>query len=207
LFGKLHIVPCVVDYLQRYPHTLVSVALLDRVVNLLEEGFDAGIRIGKLPDSNMRAVPVGFIRPVICASPAYLRANGVPKEPQHLRDHTIVTFGGSINTQQWPFTKDGESFSIRVKPRLSVSSGDSPLEVAASGFGITRSLSYQAASYLAEKKLKLILEDYEPQEIPIHIVHREGREMSAKLRAFIDVVVETLRNNTTLNPGSVRNSV
>lgn len=199
LFGKLHVIPGVVDYLQRYPETQVSVALLDRVVNLLEEGFDAGIRIGELPDSSMRAVRVGFVRTVVSASPEYLKANGTPKTPEQLQDHSVVLVAGSTAIKQWRFEHNGRARAVRVKPRLSVTNNDAALTAAVAGFGIARSLSYQTDQLVAEGKLKLLLEKFEPPASPVNIIHREGREVSAKLRAFIDVMEERLRKNSSLN--------
>lgn len=200
LFGNLHVIPGVVDYLERYPETQVSVALLDRVVNLLEEGFDAGIRIGELPDSSMRAVRVGFVRTVVSASPSYLKSNGIPKTPEQLQDHSVISVGGSTAVKQWRFEHKGKARPVRVKPRLSVTNNDAALSAAVAGFGFSRTLSYQTERLVAEGKLELVLENFEPPVSPVNIIHREGREVSAKLRAFIDVMVERLQVNTSLNP-------
>lgn len=200
MFGKLHVVPGIVDYLQRYPETQVSVALLDRVVNLLEEGFDAGIRIGELPDSSMRAIKVGSVRLVVCASPEYLKNNGTPKKPEHLRDHQIVSIGGSTAPKQWRFNHNGQSVSVRVKPRLSVNNIDGAISAVLEGHGLSQVFSYQVEQAIADGKVKLVLGKYESNAMPVHIIHREGRQVSAKLRAFIDVMVERLRKNKKLNP-------
>jgi len=200
MFGKLHVVPGVVEYLQRFPDTRVSVALLDRVVNLLEEGFDAGVRIGDLPDSSMRAVKVGQVRTVLCASPAYLKKFGKLKHPDQLRDHTIITTATNTTARQWRFYEKGKSFPVRITPRLSISNIDGSVSAVLKGFGITQLLSYQIDQHVANGDIKTILEKFEAPPIPVQIVHREGRDVSAKLRAFIDLMAERLRANTMLNP-------
>ena len=147
-FGKLHVMPGVVEYLQQYPLTRVSVALLDRVVNLLEEGFDAGIRIGELPDSSMRAVRLCTVRSIVVASPDYLKKHGKPKKPNQLNNHTIVTTALANLTSQWRFEQDGKSIPLKVKPRLSVTNVDGTIAAVSSGFGVTRLLSYQVEKQL-----------------------------------------------------------
>lgn len=198
-FGTLHVVPGVADYMQRYPDTQVSVALLDRVVNLLEEGFDAGIRIGQLPDSGMYAVKLGSVRSVVCTSPGYIKGNGLPKKPEQLKDHQVVSIGNSITGMQWKFERNGNAVKVQLKPRLSVSTVGGTLAAVKAGYGIARVLSYQVEEPVRDGSLQLILEDYEPASIPVHIVHREGRAVSSKLRAFIDLMVERLRGNAMLN--------
>ncbi len=200
MFGTLHIVPGVAEYLNRYRETEVSVALLDRVVNLLEEGFDAGVRIGELPDSNMYAVKVGTVRSVVCASPTYLAINGTPDTPEQLHQHQIVSMGNTTASMQWKFLLDGKQISVRLTPRMSVTNVGGSLAAVQSGFGIARLLSYQVEQPLKQKYLSLILEQYESEDIPVHIIHREGRVMSSKLRAFIDLMVERLLTNKFLNP-------
>ena len=187
MFGRIHVVPGVVDYLNRYPETEVSVALLDRVVNLLEEGFDAGIRIGELPDSGMYATKVGSVRTVVCASPDYLKVHGTPQTPEQLANHCIVNPAPTPTATQWRFERSGKPVPVKVKPRLSVNNIDGSIAAVAAGFGITRLLSYQVEQNLREGSLQLLLEAYEPTPEPVHIIHREGRTVSSKLRAFIDL--------------------
>lgn len=196
LFGKLFVVPGIVDYLQRYPDMEVSAVFLDRVVNLLEEGFDVGIRIGELPDSSMRAVRVGQVRRVLCASPSYLAENGMPNSPAELVNHKIVASSTVSPTVDWKFTQGN---TVRVKPRLTVSNNDAAIEAALKGLGITRLLSYQVASYVSSGQLQTVLSEFEPKALPIHVVHREGRYASAKVRTFVDLIVAKLRGIQVLN--------
>lgn len=196
LFGKLFVIPGIVDYLQRYPDMEISAAFLDRVVNLLEEGFDVGIRISELPDSSMKAIRVGTIRRVVCASPAYLAKYGTPDKPSDLANHLVVASSAVLPAIEWKFAK---GVVIRVKPRLTVTSNDSAIAAVLLGMGVTRLLSYQIASYQASGQLQTILSDFEPEPIPINVIHREGRYASAKVRTFVDLMVARLRSDQALN--------
>lgn len=195
LFGKLFVIPGIVDYLQRYPDMEISAVFLDRIVNLLEEGFDVGIRIGELPDSSMKAIRVGSIRRVVCASPAYLAKHGAPEKPLDLANHLVVAASAVSPAIEWKFA---EGLVVRVKPRLTVTSNDSAIAAVLLGMGVTRLLSYQIASYQASGQLKTILSEFEPEPLPIHVIHREGRYASAKVRSFVDLMVAKLRSDQAL---------
>ena len=198
LFGRQFITPGIVDYLQRYPNTDVSAVFLDRVVNLLEEGLDVGIRIGELPDSSMRALRVGSVRRMICASPEYLQHHELPQKPDDLLQHAIIASSAIAGSVDWHLnTTDGKP--LRIKPRLTVNTNDAALEATLEGFGITRLLSYQVSEKLASGELVRLLEAYEPIAWPVHIVHREGRYTSAKIRTFVDLMAERLRADSALN--------
>lgn len=198
MFGRRYITPGIVAYLERYPEVQVEALFLDRTVNLLEEGVDVGIRIGELPDSSMRALRVGSVRRVLVASPAYLARRGVPDGPHALALHTLVlssagNFGGG-----WRFHfPDGEQ-SVRLRPRLTVTSNDAAVEAVLRGFGITRLLSYQVANEIAAGELVTLLEDFEPPPSPVHIIHRSGPQSPGKVRAFIDLIAERLRADPAL---------
>jgi DNA-binding transcriptional LysR family regulator len=191
LFGRMFVVPGIVEYLQRYPEMKVSAVFLDRVVNLLEEGFDVGVRIGALPDSSMRAIRVGQVRRMLCASPGYLAEKGEPNSPSELVNHKIVASSTVSPVVDWKFARDT---TVRVKPRLTVTSNDAAIEAVINGMGITRLLSYQIESYRASGQLQTLLTDFEPPPLPIHVIHREGRYASAKVRTFVDLIVERLRS-------------
>lgn len=198
-FGRMFITSGIVDYLQRYPETEVSALFLDRVVNLLEEGLDVGVRIGELPDSSMRALRVGSVRLILCASPDYLQRCGAPQQPDDLLQHSLIASRSGSDALHWRFETANGVRPLRIRPRLTVTTNDAAIEAALQGFGITRLLSYQVAPHLATGKLKIILEDFEPASLPIHILHREGRFASAKVRAFIDLMAERLRKDKALN--------
>jgi len=199
MFGRMHVMPGIIDYLERYPGTEVSCMFLDRIVNLLEEGIDVGIRIGELPDSSMQALRVGSVRMALCASPDYLERNGIPLHPKDLLQHSIIASSAGANTADWRFHQGKDEFTQRLQPRLSVTTNDAAITAAVQGLGITRLLSYQVAPQIADHTLQPVLEDFEAPPLPIHIVHREGRYSSTRVRAFIDLLAERLRADQTIS--------
>lgn len=199
LFGRIYVMPAIVDYLQRYPAAEVSALFVDRVVNLLEEGVDVALRIGELGDSSFNALRVGRVRRVLCASPDYLARQGLPENPDALTGHSIIVATSLGANVEWRFMQDKTPWVVRIKPRLSVSSNDSAIEAAVRGLGIARLMSYQVAPEIDSGKLKILLSEYETAPVPIHIVHREGRYTSTKIRSFIELMAEQLRANKSLN--------
>ncbi len=198
VFGRLFVLPVVVEYLQRHPATDVSAILLDRVVNLMEEGFDVGVRIGRLPDSGLRAIPVAHVAHVLCAAPAYLERRGVPASPVDLAAHDIISAAGITPTSEWRFGEGRGATMVKVTPRLALNNNEAAIDAATSGLGIVRLLSYQAATHLENGQLVSVLPEYARRTIPVNIIHREGRYASVKVRSFIDLAVERLRQHPSL---------
>lgn len=199
LFGKSFVTPCIVDYLKQFPRVEVSAYFLDRVVNLVDEGMDVAVRIGQLPDSSLKAVRVGQVRRVLCASPEYLARNGIPMHPGELLQHAVIAANGISPRVEWKFGKADNPTTVRVKPRFSVSSNDAAIASAVAGLGITRLLSYMISNELTDGSLKIVLADYEEEPWPVNIVHREGKFSSLKVRNFIDMLALRLRANPFLN--------
>ncbi len=199
LFGKLYVMPVITAYQRTFRETTVSALFVDRVINLLDEGLDVGIRIGQLPDSSLRAIRVGQVRRVICASAGYLKKHGAPKTPADLADHPLIAATAVSAGAEWTFTKGKQKIGVRISPRILVNTNDGALEAARDGFGLTRLISYQVASELAAGKLKTVLSEYEEAPLPVHVIHREGRHGSAKVRSFVDLAVTKLRADTALN--------
>ncbi len=193
LFGSMFVTPAIVGYLERYPDVTLNAVFLDRVVNLLEEGLDVGVRIGELPDSSMRAIPVGHVRRVVCAAPDYLAEHGEPDEPQALAGHRIINASTVSPSSEWRFGNASNGIAVKIQPRLIVTSNEAAIQAALRGFGITRLISYQVAAHLASGRLKRILPTHEPAPLLIHVLHREGRQASAKVRSFVDFLVADLR--------------
>ena len=198
LFGRMFVTPSIVEYLRHFSDMSISAVFVDRVVNLLEEGMDVGVRIGELPNSSMRAITVGHVRRVVCAAPDYLRKNGVPRSPADLAKHTIVAASPVSPSVDWKFADGKKTSSIKLTPRLTVTNNEAAIVAAVQGFGVTRLLSYQIAAFLASGQLKAVLGDYEPPRLPIHVLHTEGRQASAKVRTFVDLLVERLRRDKAL---------
>lgn len=197
-FGRLFVLPVIGEYLRRYRSVQVSAMFLDRVVNLLEEGVDVGVRMGELPDSSLQAIHVANVRRVLCASPDYLRERGQPRTPADLARHDIISALGTNPVTEWKFGVGRKQQTQRIAPRLMVTANDSGIDAALSGFGITRLPSYQIESYLAAGQLQIVLSEFEPAKVPIHVLHREGRYTSPKVRTFLDLIVAELRKNPDL---------
>ena len=198
LFGRMYVMPGILDFLRRFPAVSVSATLLDRVVNFLEEGIDVGVRIGELPDSTLHAIGVGHIRRIVCASPQYLKRHGTPRVPADLAKHTIVAANAVTPSTDWRFGAGRNAVSVKVRPRLMVSNNEAAIIAAAEGFGVTRLLSYQVAPYLESGALRTVLTEHEPARLPVHVVHSEGRLASAKVRTFVDLLVSRLRADKAL---------
>ncbi|MGF6596725.1 DNA-binding transcriptional LysR family regulator [Paraburkholderia sp. GAS448] len=199
LFGKMYVTPIVTEYLGRYSEVDISCWFLDRIVNIVDEGIDVAIRLGELPDSSMQAVRVGRVRRVVCASPAYLERHGIPETPDELAQHEIVSASGVSALSEWRFGTDERRQSVRVKPRMTTTTNDSAISAVVAGLGLTQLLSYQVAQQLGEGTLKVVLVDFEPPPLPIHVLHREGRHVTRKVRTFLDLAIERLQANTSLN--------
>lgn len=198
LFGKLFVMPGIAEYLRRFPETSVSAMFVDRTVNLIDEGFDVAIRLGQLPDSGMKALRLGHVRRVVCASPAYLAKKGVPAHPDDLQQHAIIATDGPARQVNWRFGTAGSAVTVKLKPRLGVVSNDAAIEAAKSGIGIARLPSYQIATHIAAGELKLVLEGYPGEQLPIHLLHRESRHGAARVRRFIDLLGTRLRADRRL---------
>ncbi len=187
LFGQMYVAPAVTRFVQRYRQMRCSLLLLDRVVNLLEEGIDVGIRIGALDDSTLVAQSVGHLRRVVVASPGYLREHGIPAHPKDLRQANCVRFlaGGSTG---WTFQDNGKPFQVPVSGNLDFNHAGPAVEACAAGLGFGRFISYQVAPWVAQDKLRLVLEPFEPTPRPISVVYPHARLLPARARAFIDAI-------------------
>ncbi|MBR8656660.1 LysR family transcriptional regulator [Achromobacter sp. Marseille-Q0513] len=200
LFGELHVMPVVMDYLRAHPQVSLRTLLVDRVVNLLDEGVDVAVRIGALPDSTLTAVPVGQVRRVVCASPAFLERHGVPKDPDALARYCTITAAMEGRGPQWRFLQDGQTRRVDVDSQLTVTSFQAAVLAARQDWGLTQVMSYQVAPHLASGALRVVLRDYELPPVPVHVVHSEGRRGSAKVRSFVDFCVQALRRDLALLP-------
>ncbi|MYM66707.1 LysR family transcriptional regulator [Pseudoduganella sp. FT55W] len=201
LFGKAFVMPCIVNFLKEYPEVEVSAYFLDRVVNLVEEGMDVAVRIGHLPDSSLKALRVGQVRRVLCASPEYLARHGVPQHPADLLRHTIIAASGISPRVEWKFGVLDDPTMVRMRPRLTVTSNDAAIDAVVGGLGVSRLLSYQVAEQVRDGRLHIILADYEEAPLPVHVLHRESKFGSSKVRKFIDMLADYLRGHAHVNAG------
>lgn len=197
VFGRLHVLPIVGAFLKAYPDIEVRLTLADRVVNILEEHVDVALRIGELPDSSLIASRVGLIRRVVCASPDYLEARGTPVEPNDLESHDCVTFEGLMSSRSWTFWDNGTPQAVPIHSRLVVNTAESAVDMAVAGLGLTRLLSYQIEAPLAEGKLAVVLERFEPPQVPVSLVYGSSGLLPLKLRAFLDFAMPRLKAKLT----------
>ncbi len=193
LFGRQYIAPIANAFLARNPGVTIDLLLLERVVNLVEEGVDIAIRIGTLADSNLIAVRVGQLRRVVCASPAYLKKHGRPKSPQEARGLPCIRHTGFDPRPEWIFRVGNRQSLIPITPVLTTNQIDAALGACEYGLGLGRFLSYQAAPARRKGRLVYVLEDYEIPPVPIHVVYLPAKPHAARVRAFVDACVIELR--------------
>lgn len=193
VFGRMHVLPIVIEFLKTYPEIDIRMVLADRIVNFFEERVDIAVRIGELPDSSLVATRVGSIRRVLCASPAYFAARGTPKRPADLAAHECVTFDGLSAADAWTFAKRKADVSVAIHSRLVVSTAEAAIEGAVAGLGITRVLSYQVTDAVRAGTLVVALQDFEPPPWPVSLVFSGQRLAPLKLRAFLDFAAPRLR--------------
>ena len=187
-FGRRHVSPIMSVYLKRYGEVSAELRLSDRMVNLVEEGVDLAVRIGHLPDSSLVARHVGEMPRIVVASPGYLKTRGEPKTPEAIASHDTILFG---STPEWRFVRDGREFRVTCTPRFSTNIADAAIQYAEADGGLTDVMAYQAADAIKAGRLKVVLAKFQRPALPIHIVYPTSRLLSAKVRAFVDLVVET----------------
>ena len=193
MFGRLHVEPVVLDFLKAYPDITTRLILADHLVSLTDEHVDAAIRVGRLADSSMVATRLGVVSWVACASPHYLAARGTPQTPGALSRHDCVMFEGLYSTNVWSFGRGAQAGQMPVRPRFAVNTADAAIAAAVASAGITRVLSYQVRAAVGEGKLRIILRDFEPEPLPVHLVHAGQTLLPLKLRAFLDFAAPRLK--------------
>jgi DNA-binding transcriptional LysR family regulator len=193
VFGRLHVVPLLVDFLRAYPEVNARLLLNDRNVNLLDEHVDLALRIGELPDSGMIATTVGGVRRIACASPAYLAQSGTPRHPRDLAMHACVSFDAIAAVDAWRFREHGAELRVPIVSRLAVSTAEAAIDAALAGLGITCVLSYQVEAALRDGRLVRILKGFEPAPLPVSLVHSHQGPLPLKLRALLDFAAPRLR--------------
>lgn len=194
LFGRLHLLPLVTEFLALYPEIDIRLLLSDRNIDLIGDHVDMAVRIGTLPDSAMIATRVGAMRTVICASASLLARCGAPS-PDDLRHLPCVSFDMAGAADRWPLHQPGTRtpLDVPIRVRLSVSTAEAAVEAAEAGVGVTRVLLYQAADAIARGTLGIILAEHEPAALPIHILHPGRAMLPLKTRSFLDFAVPRLR--------------
>ena len=190
LFGQMYVLPVLHEFLQRHPAVNGRILFVDRQVNLIEEGIDVAIRIGRLPDSGFSAIKVGSVRRVVCGAPAYFKKHGVPDTPADLKHHRITASTGAWVSPEWRFAGDQR---VTIHNWLQSNTNEAAIATAVAGLALTRVLQYQIGPALSEGKLQIVLAGHEEPPLPIHVLYAEGRQAPAKVRAFVDLAVARLR--------------
>lgn len=195
VFGRLHVEPVVLAFLDAFPDITARLVLADHVVNLADDHVDVAIRIGQLPDSAMVATRLGAVRWVTCASPGYLDARSAPQHPSDLCQHDCIMFEGLYSQPFWTFGTGNQAETMPVRPRFAVNTADAAIAAAVAGAGITRVLSYQVAAAVAAGSLRLLLQEFEPEPLPVHLVHAGQAQLRLKLRVFLDFAAPRLKGS------------
>jgi DNA-binding transcriptional LysR family regulator len=193
VFGRLHVLPVINEFLAAYPEVDVRLVQGDRIVHLLDEHVDLAVRVGELPDSRLTATRLGATRRVVCASPAYLAAQGTPSTPAELSGHRCISFDAMNAADAWRFRVDGVEVGVAVRSRLQVNTAEAAIDAAIAGVGLTRVLCYQIDAAQREGRLVRVLREFEPAAAPISLVHGGGKRVPLKLRAFLDFATPRLR--------------
>ena len=191
-YGRMRVAPVVTAFIAAHPGVAVELLLLDRVVDLVDEGIDAAIRIGHLAESTLVATKVGETRRVVCASPAYLRRAGRPRAPADLASHRCIGFTGLSPTDDWAFAGRPPA-RVTVRAVLRTNQFDVAIDVCLAGIGCGRFLCYQVDALVREGRLKRLLVEFEPAALPIHVVYPSARLLSPNVRAFVDLATARLR--------------
>ncbi len=196
--GRMHLIPILTDFFRAYPDIDVRLMLADRVVSLLEDQVDVALRIGRLPDAAMVATRVGATRRVVCASPAYLTARGMPRTPDDLASHDCISYAGFVGADVWTFVRDKVEVAVPVRSRLVVGSVEAACDAARAGIGLTTAFNYHVADALETGTLTTLFDDHMPPALPINLVYTAGRFLPLKLRAFLDFAAPRLRRRLSM---------
>ena len=200
-FGRFHVLGIVNDFLKQYPEINVRMSLSDRAVNLSEDDIDMAVHIGALPDSSVIATHVGTVRRVVVGSPEYFAKHGMPKQLSDLVDLTCVTFAALNGNSSWVFPGKGRSPSLPVRPtcRLNINTAESAIDAAIAGIGVTHVISYQVARPVAEGKLQVVLQEFEPEPMPVHLIHAAQGRLPLKMRSFLEFAAPRLRKSLKID--------
>lgn len=195
VFGRLHVLPVVTDFLKAFPDINIRLTLSDRTVSLADEQIDVALRIGRLPESNLIATRLGNMRTTVYANPDYLKRNPQLQHPNDLSDHHCIAFEGMFSHRFWMFRDAKQDITVPINPRLSVNTAEAAVDAAVSGIGVTRIMAYQAKRAVDEGLLQPVLEDFELETSPVHLVHLIQGLMPLKLRTFLDFAAPRLRKS------------
>lgn len=196
MFGRLHILPIVNQFLQAHQHIDIDLLLTNFVVDLVGEHINLGVRIGALSDSSMIAKRAGTIRQIVCASPEYLSQSGVPQHPEDIASHRSILISRHGTPVEWNFRVGGNSINfVPDNSRLMINTVEGVVDAAIQNGGLAQLYSYQIAPHISSGALRAVLDDYEADSLPVSFVYPQGRFAPQKVRAFIDFAIPQLRNS------------
>jgi DNA-binding transcriptional LysR family regulator len=196
VFGRLHVLPVVAAFLAAFPEISVNLVLADRNLHFTDDHLDVSLRIGALPDSSLVATRVGSVSRIVCGSPNFLAMHGTPKTPSDLAKFPCVGYGGITSDVAWRFAT-GESLrraATPPRPRLTVNTAEASIDAAIAGVGLTQVLSYQAARAIAEGRLQRVLGKFEPEPMPVSLMHAGQGLLPLKTRRFLEFAAPRLRD-------------
>ena len=191
-FGRAMLQPIMLEFIDANPRINVSMLLLDRVVDLIDEGFDLAVRIANLPDSSLVSRHVGEVSRLLVASPSYLARRGQPATPDDLLLHTIIALPALMPNHEWRYAKAGKPARLKLPVRLEINDAHACIDAAEQGKGITIALSYMVRDAIREGRLVPVLPGYAQAPVPVNIVYAQRRLMMPKVRAFIDFAAPRL---------------
>lgn len=192
-FGRQHLQPVLIDFLRAFPEVTLRVLLVDQLVNLLDEHVDVAVRINNLPDSSLVARRVGEIGLVVCGSPTYLQARGVPAHPADLGEHDCIAWSSLGPQKAWLFNESGTETLFPVPVRLTATLPDMVVAAAVAHLGLAQVTTYQAEAAVRAGQLVPVLRPFEAAPTAVHLVHPSNRRVPLKLRAFLDFVAPRLQ--------------
>ena len=195
VFGRLHVLPVIIDFLIQWPEINVRLVLSDRNLHLIDDHIDMAVRIGALAERAVAAMKVGSVRQVVCGSPAYFAAHGTPKRPEDLSRLSAVTFDPLSSAEDWifPGPKSKRELRVPMRSRLSVNTAEAAIDAAAAGVGVTRVLSYQVARAVLDGRVEIVLAEREPAPAPVSLIHSAQGLMPLRARMLLDFAAPRLR--------------
>ncbi|WP_201595472.1 LysR family transcriptional regulator [Psychrobacter vallis] len=200
MFGRLYVLPIIIEFLSLYSSINVQLLLSDKNINLFEDDVDMAIRIGKLPDSTMIATQVGSMRIVTCASQQFLAEHRKVESPNDLTRLSCISLNTAMTIPYWRYNlpDSGLTTHIDIVPRLTVNDSDSAVKAAINGVGITQQLHYQVKGAIDKDDLKIILNEFEPDEIPVHLLHKTRKYSPQKIKVFLEFISPKLKNSLSV---------
>jgi DNA-binding transcriptional LysR family regulator len=196
--GHTHSLPLAVEFLKEYPDVSLRLVMTDRVVNMTEENIDIAVRVAVLPDSGMVATRIGAIRIVVCGSPSYLKTHGNPRQLDDLGGYDCITIDDHAKPSVWKFVRGRRAMVAPIKSRLCVNTSEAAVLAAIEGAGLARVMSYKMDAAKRAGKLAIVLEEFEPEPLPVHIIFTPRKPMPMKMRAFLNWMTPRLKERLTL---------